>query len=93
MTRRLLDVAFRFTAVTHVRQGPQPKPGLRFNEPGPQVICSFRGSVTQGLALEVGETVQILEKCEVICMFPPLPPLFLPSSSPRLLLLSARIDQ
>uniref|UniRef100_A0A7N8XV04 Dedicator of cytokinesis protein 3-like n=1 Tax=Mastacembelus armatus TaxID=205130 RepID=A0A7N8XV04_9TELE len=24
----------------------------------------FRGSVTQGLALEVGETVQILEKCE-----------------------------
>lgn len=28
------------------------------------VICSFRGSVTQGLALEVGETVQILEKCE-----------------------------
>uniref|UniRef100_A0A4W6G0U6 Dedicator of cytokinesis 3 n=1 Tax=Lates calcarifer TaxID=8187 RepID=A0A4W6G0U6_LATCA len=29
------------------------------------IICSFRGSVTQGLALEVGETVQILEKCEV----------------------------
>uniref|UniRef100_A0A672Z8Y3 Dedicator of cytokinesis 3 n=1 Tax=Sphaeramia orbicularis TaxID=375764 RepID=A0A672Z8Y3_9TELE len=29
------------------------------------VICNFRGSVTQGLALEVGETVQILEKCEV----------------------------
>nr|XP_043879419.1 dedicator of cytokinesis protein 3-like [Solea senegalensis] len=28
------------------------------------VICCFRGSVTQGLALEVGETVQILEKCE-----------------------------
>ncbi|KAF7656728.1 hypothetical protein LDENG_00036720 [Lucifuga dentata] len=28
------------------------------------VICSFRGSVTQGLALEVGETVQILEKYE-----------------------------
>ncbi|TMS01412.1 Dedicator of cytokinesis protein 3 [Larimichthys crocea] len=28
------------------------------------VICNFRGSVTQGLALEVGETVQILEKCE-----------------------------
>uniref|UniRef100_A0A4W6G2J3 Dedicator of cytokinesis 3 n=1 Tax=Lates calcarifer TaxID=8187 RepID=A0A4W6G2J3_LATCA len=28
------------------------------------IICSFRGSVTQGLALEVGETVQILEKCE-----------------------------
>ncbi|XP_035518551.1 dedicator of cytokinesis protein 3-like [Morone saxatilis] len=29
-----------------------------------EVICNFRGSVTQGLALEVGETVQILEKCE-----------------------------
>uniref|UniRef100_A0A8C9XLC6 Dedicator of cytokinesis 3 n=1 Tax=Sander lucioperca TaxID=283035 RepID=A0A8C9XLC6_SANLU len=29
------------------------------------LICNFRGSVTQGLALEVGETVQILEKCEV----------------------------
>lgn len=28
------------------------------------VICNFRGSVTQGLSLEVGETVQILEKCE-----------------------------
>ncbi|XP_034021811.1 dedicator of cytokinesis protein 3-like [Thalassophryne amazonica] len=28
------------------------------------VICNFRGSVSQGLALEVGETVQILEKCE-----------------------------
>ncbi|KAM3621661.1 uncharacterized protein V6R79_014100 [Siganus canaliculatus] len=28
------------------------------------MICNFRGSVTQGLALEVGETVQILEKCE-----------------------------
>ncbi|XP_037620510.1 dedicator of cytokinesis protein 3-like [Sebastes umbrosus] len=28
------------------------------------VICTFRGSVIQGLALEVGETVQILEKCE-----------------------------
>ncbi|XP_061582993.1 dedicator of cytokinesis protein 3-like isoform X6 [Cololabis saira] len=28
------------------------------------VICNFRGSVAQGLALEVGETVQILEKCE-----------------------------
>ncbi|XP_054866952.1 dedicator of cytokinesis protein 3-like isoform X4 [Amphiprion ocellaris] len=28
------------------------------------VICSFRGLVVQGLALEVGETVQILEKCE-----------------------------
>ncbi|KAF0034722.1 hypothetical protein F2P81_012480 [Scophthalmus maximus] len=30
------------------------------------LICSFRGSVTQGLALEVGETVQILEKCEAV---------------------------
>ncbi|KAJ7316704.1 hypothetical protein JRQ81_002866 [Phrynocephalus forsythii] len=28
------------------------------------VICSFRGSVQQGLVLELGETVQILEKCE-----------------------------
>nr|XP_040125701.1 dedicator of cytokinesis protein 3 isoform X5 [Ictidomys tridecemlineatus] len=28
------------------------------------VICSFRGSVPQGLILEIGETVQILEKCE-----------------------------
>ncbi|XP_012925868.1 dedicator of cytokinesis protein 3 isoform X5 [Heterocephalus glaber] len=28
------------------------------------VICSFRGSVSQGLVLEIGETVQILEKCE-----------------------------
>ncbi|XP_063104996.1 dedicator of cytokinesis protein 3 isoform X1 [Cavia porcellus] len=28
------------------------------------VICSFRGSVPQGLVLEIGETVQILEKCE-----------------------------
>ncbi|RXM33957.1 Zinc finger E-box-binding homeobox 2 [Acipenser ruthenus] len=28
------------------------------------VICSFRGSVAQGLSLEIGETVQILEKCE-----------------------------
>ncbi|XP_072307878.1 dedicator of cytokinesis protein 3 isoform X5 [Eucyclogobius newberryi] len=28
------------------------------------VICNFRGSVNQGLALEVGETVHILEKCE-----------------------------
>ncbi|GCB68179.1 hypothetical protein scyTo_0010359, partial [Scyliorhinus torazame] len=27
-------------------------------------ICSFRGSVPQGLVLEIGETVQILEKCE-----------------------------
>ncbi|CAM2117117.1 unnamed protein product [Caretta caretta] len=29
------------------------------------VICSFRGSIPQGLVLELGETVQILEKCEV----------------------------
>ncbi|XP_028970143.2 dedicator of cytokinesis protein 3 isoform X11 [Esox lucius] len=28
------------------------------------VICTFRGTVTHGLALEIGETVQILEKCE-----------------------------
>lgn len=28
------------------------------------MICSFRGSVPQGLVLEIGETVQILEKCE-----------------------------
>uniref|UniRef100_G3N402 Dedicator of cytokinesis 3 n=1 Tax=Gasterosteus aculeatus aculeatus TaxID=481459 RepID=G3N402_GASAC len=28
------------------------------------LICTFRGSVAQVLALEVGETVQILEKCE-----------------------------
>ncbi|XP_062315888.1 dedicator of cytokinesis protein 3-like [Osmerus eperlanus] len=28
------------------------------------VICNFRGSVTQGLPLEVGEMVQILEKCD-----------------------------
>ncbi|XP_048462200.1 dedicator of cytokinesis protein 3 [Rhincodon typus] len=28
------------------------------------VICSFRGSVPQALVLEIGETVQILEKCE-----------------------------
>uniref|UniRef100_A0A669EPB4 Dedicator of cytokinesis 3 n=1 Tax=Oreochromis niloticus TaxID=8128 RepID=A0A669EPB4_ORENI len=33
-------------------------------------ICNFRGSVTQGLALEVGETVQILEKCEGKGVFP-----------------------
>uniref|UniRef100_A0A8C0A0H5 Dedicator of cytokinesis 3 n=1 Tax=Anas zonorhyncha TaxID=75864 RepID=A0A8C0A0H5_9AVES len=30
----------------------------------PLVICSFRGAVPQGLVLELGETVQILEKCE-----------------------------
>ncbi|XP_069792936.1 dedicator of cytokinesis protein 3 isoform X11 [Narcine bancroftii] len=28
------------------------------------VICSFRASVPQGLVLEIGETVQIFEKCE-----------------------------
>ncbi|XP_028908596.1 dedicator of cytokinesis protein 3 isoform X4 [Ornithorhynchus anatinus] len=28
------------------------------------VICSFRATVPQGLILEIGETVQILEKCE-----------------------------
>ncbi|TSM44139.1 Dedicator of cytokinesis protein 3 [Bagarius yarrelli] len=28
------------------------------------VICSFRGSLAHGLNLELGETVQILEKCE-----------------------------
>lgn len=31
------------------------------------VTCSFRGSVPQGLVLEIGETVQILEKCEGKC--------------------------
>ncbi|KAK2534276.1 hypothetical protein Q9233_004120 [Columba guinea] len=31
---------------------------------GRKVICSFRGAVPQGLVLELGETVQILEKCE-----------------------------
>lgn len=33
----------------------------------PLVICSFRGAVPQGLVLELGETVQILEKCEGKC--------------------------
>uniref|UniRef100_A0A8C1C6Q7 Dedicator of cytokinesis 3 n=2 Tax=Cyprinus carpio TaxID=7962 RepID=A0A8C1C6Q7_CYPCA len=28
------------------------------------LVCSFRGSVSHGLTLELGETVQILEKCE-----------------------------
>uniref|UniRef100_A0A673YFT9 Dedicator of cytokinesis 3 n=1 Tax=Salmo trutta TaxID=8032 RepID=A0A673YFT9_SALTR len=28
------------------------------------LICTFRGTVTQGLSLEIGETIQILEKCE-----------------------------
>lgn len=48
---------------------------LRFNPhmslslffPHPLVICSFRGAVPQGLVLELGETVQILEKCEGKC--------------------------
>uniref|UniRef100_A0A669Q2Q3 Dedicator of cytokinesis 3 n=1 Tax=Phasianus colchicus TaxID=9054 RepID=A0A669Q2Q3_PHACC len=31
------------------------------------MICSFRGAVPQGLVLELGETVQILEKCEGKC--------------------------
>uniref|UniRef100_A0A6I8P647 Dedicator of cytokinesis 3 n=1 Tax=Ornithorhynchus anatinus TaxID=9258 RepID=A0A6I8P647_ORNAN len=31
------------------------------------VICSFRATVPQGLILEIGETVQILEKCEGWC--------------------------
>uniref|UniRef100_A0A8C2TE61 Dedicator of cytokinesis 3 n=1 Tax=Coturnix japonica TaxID=93934 RepID=A0A8C2TE61_COTJA len=35
--------------------------------PHPSVICSFRGAVPQGLVLELGETVQILEKCEGKC--------------------------
>uniref|UniRef100_A0A8C7FEM6 Dedicator of cytokinesis 3 n=1 Tax=Oncorhynchus kisutch TaxID=8019 RepID=A0A8C7FEM6_ONCKI len=30
----------------------------------PPLICTFRGIVTQGLSLEIGETIQILEKCE-----------------------------
>lgn len=30
----------------------------------PAVVCSFRGSVSQGLVLDLGETVHILEKCE-----------------------------
>uniref|UniRef100_A0A673X1L2 Dedicator of cytokinesis 3 n=1 Tax=Salmo trutta TaxID=8032 RepID=A0A673X1L2_SALTR len=29
-----------------------------------KLICTFRGTVTHGLALEIGETVQILEKCQ-----------------------------
>lgn len=28
------------------------------------VVCSFRGSISQGLVLDLGETVHILEKCE-----------------------------
>uniref|UniRef100_A0A673X857 Dedicator of cytokinesis 3 n=1 Tax=Salmo trutta TaxID=8032 RepID=A0A673X857_SALTR len=31
---------------------------------GVPLICTFRGTVTHGLALEIGETVQILEKCQ-----------------------------
>uniref|UniRef100_A0A8C5PP34 Dedicator of cytokinesis 3 n=1 Tax=Leptobrachium leishanense TaxID=445787 RepID=A0A8C5PP34_9ANUR len=31
------------------------------------VICNFRGSVPQGLTLELGETVHILEKCDGKC--------------------------
>uniref|UniRef100_A0A7N6AAR4 Dedicator of cytokinesis 3 n=1 Tax=Anabas testudineus TaxID=64144 RepID=A0A7N6AAR4_ANATE len=38
--------------------------GVKISSCVVSLICSFRGSVTQGLALEVGETVQILEKCE-----------------------------
>ncbi|MFT7801210.1 dedicator of cytokinesis protein 3 isoform X1 [Arapaima gigas] len=34
--------------------------------PAETMICNFRGSVSQGLTLEIGETVQILEKCEVL---------------------------
>uniref|UniRef100_A0A8K9V8T9 Dedicator of cytokinesis 3 n=1 Tax=Oncorhynchus mykiss TaxID=8022 RepID=A0A8K9V8T9_ONCMY len=35
------------------------------------VICTFRGIVTQGLSLEIGETIQILEKCEgMLGIFP-----------------------
>lgn len=28
------------------------------------MVCSFRGSVSQGLVLDLGEAVHILEKCE-----------------------------
>uniref|UniRef100_A0A8C9RII5 Dedicator of cytokinesis 3 n=1 Tax=Scleropages formosus TaxID=113540 RepID=A0A8C9RII5_SCLFO len=34
------------------------------------LICNFRGSLSQGLTLEIGETVQILEKCEGETRFP-----------------------
>uniref|UniRef100_A0A8B9KQM0 Dedicator of cytokinesis 3 n=1 Tax=Astyanax mexicanus TaxID=7994 RepID=A0A8B9KQM0_ASTMX len=39
---------------------------IQFNteEKGQNMICSFRGSVSHGLTLEIGETVQILEKFE-----------------------------
>uniref|UniRef100_A0A8C7F8D9 Dedicator of cytokinesis 3 n=1 Tax=Oncorhynchus kisutch TaxID=8019 RepID=A0A8C7F8D9_ONCKI len=36
----------------------------------PTVICTFRGTVTHGLALEIGETVQILEKCQGVWFSP-----------------------
>uniref|UniRef100_A0A8D3BDU7 Dedicator of cytokinesis protein 4 n=1 Tax=Scophthalmus maximus TaxID=52904 RepID=A0A8D3BDU7_SCOMX len=32
------------------------------------VLASFRGTVQHGLPLEIGDTVQILEKCEVRCV-------------------------
>uniref|UniRef100_A0A8K9Y208 Dedicator of cytokinesis 3 n=1 Tax=Oncorhynchus mykiss TaxID=8022 RepID=A0A8K9Y208_ONCMY len=35
-----------------------------------KVICTFRGTVTHGLALEIGETVQILEKCQGVWFSP-----------------------
>lgn len=31
------------------------------------VIASFRGTVPHGLSLEIGDTVQILEKCDGKC--------------------------
>lgn len=48
-------------------RGPAPCPAMwtpTEEEKYGVVICSFRGSVPQGLVLEIGETVQILEKCE-----------------------------
>lgn len=44
-----------------------PHMSLSFFFLHPLVICSFRGAVPQGLVLELGETVQILEKCEGKC--------------------------
>lgn len=32
------------------------------------VLASFRGTVQHGLPLEIGDTVQILEKCEGMTM-------------------------
>uniref|UniRef100_A0A8C5NSY1 Dedicator of cytokinesis 4 n=1 Tax=Junco hyemalis TaxID=40217 RepID=A0A8C5NSY1_JUNHY len=32
------------------------------------VIAGFRGTVPHGLSLEIGDTVQILEKCDVLCI-------------------------